>query len=424
MYRCESCGWNNPDGSEYCAGCGIELHPNYDVFISYSRNDYVDKYGNVIPNNILSQIKATFIANGISYWFDEEGIYSGDEFSSVLTRAIRNSQILLFISSVNSNQSKWTSNEISTAMEFNKTIIPFRIDGSPYNDSVMMKIISLDYIDCTVNKEKAITKLLRSVNHRLQTNDGYGYTKEEATVKSENKTDNLNHSTKNNKWTKIIISRKFLWTIVAILLATIIGGGLITHFKSDEPTPIPMTMIENDLCQAVDLGLPSGTLWGDRNLGAEAPSDYGNLYAWGEIKSKEDYSQYTYVEQLKPTRKITTPQHDAATAELGGDWSMPTEEQFKELLTECNWHWTKINGHNGYDIVGKNGNKIFMPASGWSRNTTIEYQNQYGYYWTSERSSNTQFALSLQFPKDGKGIVGNGYLHYGRNIRAVYVNKR
>lgn len=421
MYRCEFCGWNNPDGSEYCAGCGMELHPKYDVFISYSRKDYVDNDGNVIPNNMLSQIKATFKANGISYWFDEEGIYSGDEFASVLTKAIRNSQILLFISSVNSNQSKWTSNEISTAMEFNKTIIPFRIDNSPYNDSVMMKIVSLDYIDCNTNKEKAINKLLRSVNHCLQTNNGYGYTNEEATFKSENKTDNFNTLTKNNRWTKIVKSRKFLWSITAILLATLLGGGLTTIFKADEQMPIPV--IENDICQAIDLGLPSGTFWGDRNLGAKKPSDYGNLYAWGEIKSKEDYSQYTYVEQLKPYHKITTPQHDAATAELGEKWSMPTEEQFKELLLECNWHWTNKNGHNGYDIVGKNGNRIFLPASGWSRDTTIEYQNQYGYYWTSDRSSNTKFARSLQFPKDGKGIVGNGYLHYGRNIRAVYVNE-
>lgn len=186
---------------------------------------------------------------------------------------------------------------------------------------------------------------------------------------------------------------------------------------------MPIPVIENDICQAIDLGLPSGTFWGDRNLGAKKPSDYGNLYAWGEIKSKEDYSQYTYVEQLKPYHKITTPQHDAATAELGEKWSMPTEEQFKELLSECNWHWPNKNGHNGYDIVGKNGNRIFLPASGWSRDTTIEYQNKYGYYWTSERSSNTKFARSLQFPKDGKGIVGNGYLHYGRNIRAVYVTE-
>lgn len=412
MYRCEFCGWNNPDGSECCAGCGMELHPKYDVFISYSRKDYVDNDGNVIPNNMLSQIKATFKANGISYWFDEEGIYSGDEFASVLTKAIRNSQILLFISSVNSNQSKWTSNEISTAMEFNKTIIPFRIDNSPYNDSVMMKIVSLDFIECTANKEKALLKLVRAIKHHLHASGDY-------TKKNFN--NQTPSSTNDNSLTNIIKNRKLLWITLAVILVTIVGGGLSIHFNGHEQVNI--TVVENDQCQPIDLGLPSGTLWGDRNLGAKKPSDYGNLYAWGEIKSKEDYSQYTYVEQLKPYHKITTPQHDAATAELGEKWSMPTEEQFKELLLECNWHWTNKNGHNGYDIVGKNGNRIFLPASGWSRDTTIEYQNQYGNYWTSERSSNTKFARSLQFPKDGKGIVGNGYLHHGRNIRAVYVTE-
>ena len=101
----------------------------------------MDEQGNVLPDNILSKIKKAFKENGISYWFDEEGIYSGDEFASVLTRAIRESSGFLFVSSANSNSSRWTSNEISTALEFKKKIIPFRIDNSPYNDSVMMKII-------------------------------------------------------------------------------------------------------------------------------------------------------------------------------------------------------------------------------------------------------------------------------------------
>ena len=87
----------------------------YDVFISYSRKDYVDDIGNVLPNNILSKIRDAFKANGITYWFDEEGIYSGEEFASIITKAIRNSKIFLFIASANSNKSKWTSNEISTA---------------------------------------------------------------------------------------------------------------------------------------------------------------------------------------------------------------------------------------------------------------------------------------------------------------------
>ena len=180
------------------------------------------------------------------------------------------------------------------------------------------------------------------------------------------------------------------------------------------------TTIDNTKCMPVDLGLSSGTLWGDRNLGSKSPSDFGNLYAWGEVKTKDDYSRYTYVEQLKPGDKLVGYKQDAATAELGDEWVMPTKAQFKELISECRWIWKKVDGHNGYEIVGKNGNKIFLPASGWSSDTTFQYRNQYGYYWTSERSSKSRYARSLQFPKNGKGIVGNGELHVGRSIRAVY----
>lgn len=162
--RCSNCGWQNELDRENCEQCNAPL--TKDVFISYSRKDYVDDAGNVLPNNMLSKIKDNLKANGVSYWFDEEGIYSGDEFASVITRAIRTSKIFLFISSANSNQSPWTSNEISTALEYKKTIIPLRLDKSPYNDSVMMKIVSLDRIDCD-NHEIAITKLLRAIRHNI-----------------------------------------------------------------------------------------------------------------------------------------------------------------------------------------------------------------------------------------------------------------
>lgn len=66
----------------------------YDVFISYSRKDYVDENKHVLPNNVLSIIKASLKSHGLSYWFDEEGIYSGQEFTSVITKAIRASAVL------------------------------------------------------------------------------------------------------------------------------------------------------------------------------------------------------------------------------------------------------------------------------------------------------------------------------------------
>lgn len=438
----------------------------YDVFISYSRKDYVDEHENVIPNNMLSKIRDTLKANGISYWFDEEGIYSGDEFASVLTNAIRNSRIFLFISSVNSNQSKWTSNEISTALEFKKPIIPFRIDNSPYNDSVMMKIVSFDYIECK-DEEKAMSKLLRAMKHHLlsipkleshwrnvEAPEGARGTvvafnvggkweehafgevnckKEEGkefVAPSQNKNGNIMMSEGSNhtpvKAPYKHQKRLLLWLAVAIVLLLLLCWGAVAFWYKGNVSEIVDTenitaINEEKDTQLVDLGLPSGTMWADRNVGAATASDFGNLYAWGEIKTKEDYSLSTYVEQIKPLHKISNAKHDVATAELGGEWLLPTEAQFMELLSECKWYWKKVNDHNGYEIVGKNGNKLFLPASGWNRETTIEYQNQYGYYWTSERSSNTRFARSLQFPKNGKGIVGNGDLHVGRSVRAVFV---
>lgn len=162
MIKCKECGYENQLGAEFCPNCSSRL--TTDVFISYSRKDYVDADGNPIKNNIISKVKNFLSEAEISYWFDEDGIYSGDEFASVLTRAIRTSTVFVFISSVNSNASRWTSNEISAAMAFKKPIIPFRIDDSPYNDSVMMKIISFDFIEYK-NKDRALEQLIRAIRH-------------------------------------------------------------------------------------------------------------------------------------------------------------------------------------------------------------------------------------------------------------------
>lgn len=140
----------------------------YDVFISYSRRDYVDENKQVIPGNIISKIKDLFDANNISYWFDEDGVFSGDAFAPVIARNIKSSKIFLFISSENSNASEWTSNEIATAHAYKKKIIPFRYDDSVYNDSVIIYIARLDYIEYKSNPSKALPRLLLSVQSYLK----------------------------------------------------------------------------------------------------------------------------------------------------------------------------------------------------------------------------------------------------------------
>lgn len=139
-----------------------------DVFISYSRQDYLDENKNVIPGNIVSRIKELFDNNNISYWIDETGVHSGDQFGSIITKGIRESKIFLFISTESSNASVWTSNEIAVAHHYKKKIIPFRYDKSPYNDAVIIYIASLDFIDYPANTEKAMTRLLFAVKNALK----------------------------------------------------------------------------------------------------------------------------------------------------------------------------------------------------------------------------------------------------------------
>ena len=100
----------------------------------------------------------------------------------------------------------------------------------------------------------------------------------------------------------------------------------------------------------VNLGLPSGTLWADSNVGASAPEGYGNYYAWGETATKTSYSwsNYKYCSGSQSTTQdigthIAGTSYDAATKNWGGDWVMPTLDQANELLTKCTVSLATVN---------------------------------------------------------------------------------
>ena len=136
----------------------------YDVFISYSRRDSVDESYNVIPGNAIAEIQNVFDENGITYWFDKDGIYSGQEFIEIITGAIAESKMLIFISSKHSNESMWTAGEIFEALDGEKAIIPVKIDNSQYNKKFKLLIRPLDYIDYQENPQNALKDLLRAIN--------------------------------------------------------------------------------------------------------------------------------------------------------------------------------------------------------------------------------------------------------------------
>ncbi|MEO5141486.1 TIR domain-containing protein, partial [Bacteroides ovatus] len=98
------------------------------------------------------------------YWFDKDGIYSGQEFIEIITGAIAESKMLIFISSKHSNESMWTAGEIFEALDGEKAIIPVKIDNSQYNKKFKLLIRPLDYIDYQENPQNALKDLLRAIN--------------------------------------------------------------------------------------------------------------------------------------------------------------------------------------------------------------------------------------------------------------------
>ena len=134
----------------------------YDVFISYSRKDYV-RDEQPFEGNVISKIMEMFDENGISYWIDKEGIRSGDKFMKEIAKAITDSTMMVFVSSLNSNQSEWTAGEVSTAKAKKKRIIPFLIDETEFSDDFIVALEHLDHVDYFHQPKTALSDLLRAV---------------------------------------------------------------------------------------------------------------------------------------------------------------------------------------------------------------------------------------------------------------------
>lgn len=156
------------------------------------------------------------------------------------------------------------------------------------------------------------------------------------------------------------------------------------------------TPIFNRTVTGIDLGLPSGLLWGDCNLGANFPHESGYYLAWGETSPKEDYSlsTYTYYDnedgytKYFDTNSALLPEDDAATVILGGRWRLPTLYEFLELEHYCDHYhqpYTMINGVYGILFTSNiTNNSIFLPRYGSMHGTELLYDDSFGRYWSSE----------------------------------------
>lgn len=188
--------------------------------------------------------------------------------------------------------------------------------------------------------------------------------------------------------------------------------------------------------ERVDLGL--SVRWSNFNVGANYPEDYGDYYAWGEIEPKSEYSLHTYrywsdlngndyaygaddvQEWVSLGSSISeNPLYDAATANWGGGWRMPTKAEIEELCNLCTWEHVALNGVEGMRVTGINGNSIFLPFAGCRSGVSLKNGGSLGHYWCSTPDNDAVHCVDYLY-------FGSGYYEcswdtrfYGHSIRPV-----
>ncbi|MDD7529066.1 MAG: hypothetical protein PUK04_06365 [Bacteroidales bacterium] len=187
----------------------------------------------------------------------------------------------------------------------------------------------------------------------------------------------------------------------------------------------------------VDLGLPSGTKWATCNVGATKPEEYGDYYAWGETEPKTTYDWSTYKwcngDYDTQTKYCTDSSYgtvdnktvleladDAARANWGGAWRMPTDAEWTELRENCTWTWTTKNGVNGYEVKSNiNGNSIFLPAAGYRDGGGLSSAGYDGDYWSSSLSTGYPGDAWYVYFLSGSVDRDSDNRYYGHSVRPV-----
>lgn len=216
------------------------------------------------------------------------------------------------------------------------------------------------------------------------------------------------------------------------------GTATITAKAGEKSATCSVVVYRIDTPDAIDLGL--SVKWASFNIGASAPEEYGEYYAWGETEPKEYYrwisykfgtsfsgpfSKYNTSSSYGPidNKTVLEPEDDVAHVKLGGKWRMPTDEEWTELRKKCTWTWT--TNYNGTGVKGRivtasNGNSIFLPAAGMRYETKRYGAGSEGYYWSSSLGGG-RYAWRVNF-NSGHGndvvrVIEERYL--GQSVRPV-----
>lgn len=355
----------------------------YDVFISYSRKDTA----------IADKICKTFDSVGITYFINRQGIGGGFDLE-VLANAILDSKIVLYLASENSYKSKFTNSVLTFA--FNEkpknSILPYIIDGSNMPTGLRFVFSSINWR--TKETHPIETVLLKDILLLLGKSEPEIKTLLQNIVKDEEL--ERKHKAEEQK-------RKEAERI---------------RIEEERKKEEARKFNNHNGHEFVDLGLPSGLKWATCNVGAESPEDYGDYFAWGEIKPKQryDYDNYTY----KSNPETLPLSADAANVNWGGKWRMPTRAEQDELRNHCTWERTTLNGKEGYKVISKkNGNSIFLPVASYRYISNLFIARSSSKSWSSSLSTDYGYCAYLLNLNSSNVDRVNDYRYYGHSVRPV-----
>ena len=192
--------------------------------------------------------------------------------------------------------------------------------------------------------------------------------------------------------------------------------------------------------KAIDLGLPSGRLWADRNVGAEKETDYGKYFQWGDTTGYTDashsiwdrcpgngcYSSFNrgsiaaWDAETLFDRRLKSD-FDAATVNMGSKWRMPTYEDCRELFNNTNHEYAVIDGVAGRKFINKaDASKyIFFPFTGAAVDGSLEYPEKGCYIWSSSVCSGSPAGACYMIAGEFGYVEAAGYLYCALPMRGV-----
>ena len=383
------------------------------VFVSYSRAD---------KDKVLPLVKNLEKNVGTKFWIDLDGIESTAQFLNVIRKAIKECQVVLFMLSNNSINGEWTQREIMFAKECGKRVVPVILDGGGLRDWAELYFVNVNYVDAT-NKsqlEKLSNEIVDWLGHEsvVEPSDSKSNPPKPRTIDV----------------IKRIMSRlaaplKNILSIIAVLLIILFAIGIYLGYDEEDEEGVPKVVQSEEVeltpygringHDYVELGL--SVKWATCNVGASNPEEYGSYFAWGETSTKSEYTEGNSKTYGKSMGDIGgNSSYDAARANWGGTWRLPTKAEFQELLDNCNSEWTTICGVKGRKFTSKiNGKSIFLPAAGWRDGSSLSEAGEDGNFWGSTpHESRANIAYDLWFD-DSDQVVGWYYHSRGRSVRPV-----